>query len=202
MPQITKLSQQVKNADRINIFIDDKYSFSLNHQQIIEFGLKVKQQLKYSDVRTLKQKSYDGKLQDAVLRKLARRKHSEYEIVSYMRQKKADTELIDSTIEYLREKQLLDDKQFAEIWIAERRRTKQRSNSKLKAELLQKSVDKDIIDELLEDSFEQQTNALIELINKKKHISRYQDEKKLITYLQRNGYRYYDIKEALNLLED
>lgn len=202
MPKITKIARQQKNADRFSIFLDDKYSFSLNTEQLLEVRLSNDQELTQIQIKKYKKLSLDGKIKDSVLRKLLRRQHSQKEIVQFMQSKKAEQELIDQTIAELTQKGYLDDHKFAETWVRDRRSLKQRSNSMLRAELLQKGVEGSIIDEILSDSQTEQTEALLQLVKKKSTMTRYQDEQKLIAYLQRKGFRYSDIREALNSLED
>ena len=38
---ITALTAQVRNADRVNVFIDGTYDFSLDVAQVVDCGVKV-----------------------------------------------------------------------------------------------------------------------------------------------------------------
>ena len=38
--EVTKLSSQIKNPDRINIFLNNKYEFSLDISQVIDLAVK------------------------------------------------------------------------------------------------------------------------------------------------------------------
>ena len=40
MPTITKITTQTKRTDRYNIFIDEKYSFSVDEDVLLKFQLK------------------------------------------------------------------------------------------------------------------------------------------------------------------
>ena len=57
--KVTKLSSQVKNPDRINVFIDDKYTFSLDISQITDLRVKVGQELNQEEVDQLKKEGYE-----------------------------------------------------------------------------------------------------------------------------------------------
>jgi regulatory protein len=59
--------------------------------------------------------------------------------------------LVDGAIERLLELGMLDDRAFAEAWIASRDRARPRGERVLRRELVQKGVDRALIDELLED---------------------------------------------------
>jgi regulatory protein len=60
-------------------------------------------------------------------------------------------ELVDSAIERLLELGILDDRAFAEAWIASRDRARPRGERVLRQELVQKGIDRALIDELLEE---------------------------------------------------
>jgi regulatory protein len=59
--------------------------------------------------------------------------------------------LVDGAIERLLELGMLDDRAFAETWIASRDRARPRGARVLRQELLQKGIDRALIDELLEE---------------------------------------------------
>ena len=39
MPVITKITQQKKDSERYNIFLDEKYAFSVHETVLVKFGL-------------------------------------------------------------------------------------------------------------------------------------------------------------------
>jgi regulatory protein len=59
--------------------------------------------------------------------------------------------LVEGAIERLLELGMLDDRAFAEAWIASRDRARPRGERVLRQELLQKGIDRRLIDELLEE---------------------------------------------------
>jgi len=59
-------------------------------------------------------------------------------------------ELVDGTIERLVELGMLDDRAFGEAWIGSRDRARPRGERALRQEMLQKGMDRELIDELLE----------------------------------------------------
>ncbi len=40
MPNITKITTQKKRKDRYNIFVDEKYAFSVDEEVLLKFHLK------------------------------------------------------------------------------------------------------------------------------------------------------------------
>ncbi|MDQ5958652.1 MAG: regulatory protein, partial [Patescibacteria group bacterium] len=88
--KITKLSVQVKNTDRVNVFIDNKYTLSLTLNQILEQKLKVGLELDQSDVNILQKLSQDGKVRARALEWVLLRPHSQKELKQYLQKKQID----------------------------------------------------------------------------------------------------------------
>ena len=193
--KITKLSVQVKNADRVNVFIDNKYTLSLTLNQILEQKLKVGLELDQPDVNLLQKLSQDGKVRARALEWVLLRPHSQKELKQYLQKKQIQQELVDSICNEFVSKKYIDDKAFA-YWWADNRSRKLKSDRFIKLELMQKGVDAQIVKQVIDDD-NSQNNRLKELIKQKKRQTRYQDQLKLKQYLLGKGYTYSDIADAL-----
>ncbi len=196
MPKITAIKPAVKTAGRFNLFVDGKYSFSLDELQLVDLGLKRDQEIDGARLDLLKDESIFGKAYGRALELVYRRPRSIKEMQDYARRKKWPEELGDRVIKKLLDKEYLDDAKFAEIWIRHRVFGKPTSSRVIKLELRQKGVADEHINaafDLAEDFNEDE--ALVRMIEKKQ--SRYQDPQKLIAYLARQGFSYDRIKAAL-----
>jgi regulatory protein len=202
MPTITKISKQRKKADWCSIFIDGKYSFSLPISDAADLKLKIELELSPAKLTELKSKSTNQKLYEAVIQKLSRRQHSEFEIRDFLYRKQADEDLIEQIIEKLVSRNYLDDFAFAEMWARNRRQIKSSSTRQIRNELYKKRIDSKIIDEVLSEKEDVDREALKIMIAKKSKMTRYKDEKKLISYLLGKGFNYNDIKSELSSQSD
>lgn len=211
--KITSLTAQQKDKDRVNIFVDGKYRFSLTIFQVSDLGLKVDQEYTDEELTELETESIFGKLYMRALEYTMMRPHSAKEVREYLYRKTRDTRLstgavkkgVDPAIaqrvfEKLSEKGYIDDEKFSRYWIENRHLKKGISFRKLTAELRSKGIDQPIIESLLIDSGRSDNEELKKIIAKKS--SRYEDENKLIQYLMRQGFRYDDIKNSLSELAD
>ena len=84
---ITELRQGVKNPNRVNVFVDGKYAFSLDISQIVDFKLKVGLEISEEQLDEYKRASEFGKLYQRALEKALTRPHSEKEIKDYLLRK-------------------------------------------------------------------------------------------------------------------
>jgi regulatory protein len=194
--RISRIAQQQKNLDRVSVFIDGKYSFSLNLDQLLESKLKDGLDIQEDQIARFKKMSEEGKLKMRTLEWLMIRPRSAKELRDYLVRKKLAKEQIDNWQIEFSQKKYQDDEYFAKWWI-DQRRYKNRSTASIKYELKTKGIDGSIIDNLLLDSSNADKEALRKLIIKKRRQSKYREDKKLIEYLMRLGYHYSLIKEVL-----
>lgn len=194
--KISAIKPAVKTKGRFNIFVDGKYSFSLDEQQLLDTKLKLGLEINDQRLKELKAESDFGKKYARALDLILRRLRSVKEIRDYGWRKKWEAEEADRIIDKLKTKGYLDDQRFAEGWIRARASLKHISRRKLTLELRQKGLDGEVINQVIEQSEGyNEKQALLDLINKKQ--ARYPDQNKLITYLIRQGFAYDDVKQVL-----
>lgn len=214
--KVTKLSSQVKNPDRINVFIDDKYTFSLDISQITDLRVKVGQELNQEEVDQLKKEGEFSKYYLRALNYALIRPRSEREIRDYLyRQTRTRYYLVkgerrerigmtpaltERIIDKLVEKGYLDDEVFARYWNENRNLKKGISQKVMRLELIKKGVSSHIIDSALEGSERNDREELKKVIIKTQ--KRYSDHNKFIKYLISKGYSYDLIQELLAESDD
>lgn len=210
--KITALKIQVRDKDRVNVFVDGKYSFSLDITQVAELGIKNGNEYTEEELVELENESQFGKLYTRALEYALTRPRSQREMRDYLYRKTRDSrtktgdikkgvsvELTNRVFDRLVERGYLDDEKFAHFWVENRNVRKGTSLRKLRGELLLKGVDKAIVEQVFESSDRSDNEELLKVIAKK--APRYDDEQKLIAYLMRQGFRFDDIKAALNTSE-
>ena len=57
--KITDLKQGVRNPDRVNVYVDSKFSFSLDISQVVDFGIKVGLEISDSDLADVQKKNVE-----------------------------------------------------------------------------------------------------------------------------------------------
>lgn len=197
--KITSVKQQIKNSQRVSIFVDEKYSFSLSLDQLVEYKLKKDQELSPGDEKKYKKISEDGKLRARALEWVLNRPHSIREFRDYLYRKKADPGLTESLIKEFSAKKYLDEQKFGE-WFLDLQRRRGKSNRAIRSEFFKKGLDGETIDELMEGQVESEQQRLKDLIAKKRKASRYKnDGQKLAQYLVAQGFNWQDVKKALKV---
>jgi len=212
--KITNISQAVRNPDRVNISVDGKYRFSLDVYQLGVLGVKVGREYSEEELIELETESQFGKLYARALEYCLMRPHSAKEVRDYLWRKTLDSKMrnrktgevstregvskdnADRVFNRLVERGYVNDESFTRFWVENRNQTKGTSLRKLQNELRSKGVESSIIESVLHESTRNDENELAKVILKKQN--KYPDEQKLIQYLMRQGFRYDDIRLALN----
>ena len=211
--KITALKTQVRDKARVNVFVDGKYRFSLDINQVAELGIRSGLEYTEEQLVSLENESQFGKLYMRALEYSFVRPRSQRELRDYLYRKTRDTrtkmgdikkgvsvELTERVFNRLLDKGYLDDTKFAQFWVENRNARKGSSLRKLRTELQAKGVEKSIIDGVISESERSDSDEIKKIIAKKAH--RYDDEQKLIAYLMRQGFRYDDVKTALQDTDD
>ena len=218
MVKVTSLTAQQQNTQRVNVFLDGKYSFSLDLYQISELGIRVGKEYTEAELDTLKDESVFGKLYARALEYTMIRPHSVKEVRDYLWRKTRETRyrsratgeikvregvsqaVADRVLERLRAKGYVDDVAFTRYWVENRNQRKGTSLRRLQAELFSKGVASDIVEEAMQNSPRDENSEIRKIIQKK--ASKYDDRQKLVAYLARQGFSYDTIQAALSEPEE
>lgn len=93
MPTITSLRGAMRDANRVNVFLDGKFSFSLTISELADAKLSQGQTLSDIEVKKLKSQSGIGKLYQQTLEYCFSRPHSKKEVIDFLERKRQRREL-------------------------------------------------------------------------------------------------------------
>lgn len=201
MPVITDIRRQRRvGSNRFNVLLDGTYAFTLSDLDLSMSGLKIGQELDVSEVEQYSQAADRAKAYALALRYLGVRLRSRKELQDYLKRKDCEREEIENALERLEELGMVNDATFAEAWIADRMAVRPRSRMRLGQELAAKGVARETVNIALQNLEPEREIDTLKALIERKQRSGYVDDKKLIGYLQRQGYRWSLIKEALDQL--
>src|SRR3989338_875669 len=202
LKHITALKAQ-KNQQRVNVYLDGEFVFGLDLDDIYKHRLKIGLQLTHEQIdQILKDSEYHSVL-EKVIRFISLRPRSEKELSTWLNKHQVGTLLGDRVSQRLRELDLLNDQKFVDWWIASRSTYKPRGSKLLYQELLQKGIDRQLIDQALSQLPNQKPS--ISVLVRKKLPSLVKcpiqiQKTKLYNFLLRKGYSYSDIKPVIDEL--
>lgn len=168
MPVITSIKPQ-KNKDRVNVYLDGKFSFGIDLTNFVLLGLKIDQELSDKEIAQIVKKAEFQKTLDKLLRFATVRPRSEKEIKDYLKRKKVHASLFKELFNRLKRLELIDDFKFARWWVEQRNAFKPRGKKALFAELRQKGIDKEIIQRVLDEIEIDEEKMAKDLLEKKSY---------------------------------
>lgn len=204
--KITSIEPQ-RNRNRVNVYVDNVFTIGIDEELRYKFNLSVGMEIDDDFIREVLHAEELNKVKNYALRQLSYRQRSEKELYSALRRKGFDETHIEDTMNYCRELQYLDDRAFAQAFIADKQNLNKYGPVRIRYELLMKGVSKEIIDRyLMMDSHEEYEMALAlgeRRLPSYKNDDRNAIYRKLAGYLQRKGYSYQVVSKVLrNLLKD
>lgn len=202
MRTVSDINKQKRSDTRYSVYLDGEYVFALSDLDLSTSGLRVGQELTDAQVSEYIESASEAKAYALALRFLGIRPRSVREMRDYLRRKDANPGDIDSAIARLLSAGLLSDLEFARSWIRTRQALSPRSRRMLQQELAAKGVSRDDVDEAVGELDEDaQLDILVEVMQRKRRLSQYASDEKLLGYFARQGYPYDQLKKALERLD-
>jgi len=189
--QITAIEKQ-RRRQRANVYLDDRYAFSLSLQVLAQAGLHEGDALSPQQVDSLRQADVRHQAHQATLRLLAYRPRSEAEIRQRLARRGLQSQVIQETIDRLREQGLLNDAAFARFWVEVRDQSSPRGHRLLWQELSAKGIEREIARQAIATVTEE--DAALRAAQKKARHLQGQDypvfRRRLGDFLLRRGFPY------------
>ncbi len=204
MPHIiTGLEIQKRNSERVNVFLDGEFGFSLSLMEAAK--LKKGQALSEAEVEALRGEDAVLKAVDSAVRFLAHRPRSLHEVRQNLARKGTPQAVIEAALSRLSAMGYLDDVAFARFWVEDRNRFRPRGPRALRFELRQKGVESAVIDEVLTDTLDVEEaayRAAYDHARRFTRVSRQEFRAKVSGFLQRRGFSYATTREIVERLLD
>lgn len=212
MPQpfpgtITSVTAQAKTrkhlGQRVNVFVDGKYSFALDIQLVEKHNLNPGTVLDAEFLSRLLQEDGDAKATAQALHFMGYRARSVNEVRERLKRDDWPDEVIARVLERLRDQNYLNDENFSAQWVENRSLSRPRGARMLQQELRQKGVARETIDASLPDDEAERDNAVFALqkqLRSKERAWQNLEEKdrreKAIQFMMRRGFNYGTAKAA------
>lgn len=202
---ITKIEVQKNKKDRVNVYIDEEYSFSCSMELVYSHELKKNKIVDVDEIKDVVSDDNYIYCKETALKIIERTLKTEKEVEIKLRQKGFEENLIDKAISFLKKYDFVNDNKYIKCYVKEK--IKKDGKNKIKYNLMKKGIREDLIEkELNEVNIDKQQyyNTLMELARKKyeilskKEADKLKVKKKICDYLLRKGYLWEEIKPVLN----
>nr|WP_156291709.1 recombination regulator RecX [Oceanobacillus salinisoli] len=210
MKKISRITTQKKRKDRYNIYLTngekEEYAFSVDEAVLVEFRLRKGMELNDSTIEALVEKDTIQKSYSMAINYLSYRMRTKKEMRDYLVKKEVELEHIGIILERLTKEKLINDKQFAEMFVRTRMNTSSKGPLLIKKELMEKGVSSGIASEAIElYPYEAQFEKISKFLEKKLSTSKKESFKQQLQKLQGNllqkGFSQTVITDALSEMD-
>lgn len=206
MHKITKIERQKKSLHRYNIHIDGEFAFGVDEEILLKSNLHKGLELTKDDMIQLIDEESTRSAYLLAIRYLSYRIRTKFEMETYLREKAVEEILIKQTIKRLIDEKLIDDHQFAEIFVRDRINQTSKGPRVIERELMEKGINKSVASQALTSfTYEQQLEKVIDTANKemkkRSNKSYRQRIQQLQAKLMRRGFGQEVLNEMIQQLE-
>lgn len=184
---------------RVNIFLDNRFAFSLEAEVALKEGLKTEQELSKEEIEALKRADLFQRCLNAAFLYLSYRPRSESELRGRLYRRGFDGDNVAAVMARLKGQGLVDDLAFAQFWKDNRQSFRPRSQQLTRLELRQKGVAEDIINRVAA-QLDDEDSAYRAAVSKARRLATTDYagfRRKLGQHLKRRGFGYGLIKTAV-----
>jgi len=202
--KITAIKSQKKNSSRVSIFIDNHFTFGCSSELVAEISLEVGNELSDRQLKELKEQINSKQARFLAIKYLSRRNRSIKEMKDYLLKKGLEEDILSETITWLCDSNYLNNQKFAEEWVQSRLTLNPRGRQRLRAELYQKGISKDTIEQVIDKSLpaENEIKVASELLirHQRRFLGKEKLEikRKIYNFLRYRGFSGSTVLEACN----
>lgn len=203
--EITSAEKNKKNRDRMSIYIDNKFEFTIGEDDFLSMNLYETKEITPEELEYIKNTVNFRSAKAAAVRYLSMKLRTEKEVRQKLHEEGYDNENIENVIEELKAIGYINNKLYAQKFVFDRSKLKPKSKKLLKLELQSRGISQEIADEVLDDWKVDEAIVAGELV--KKRFGKYdlEDEavlKKVYMFLNHRGYNRGLIEEVVNKLNE
>lgn len=201
--KVTEIEAQKKNAQRVNVYIDNEFAFPCSLELVYKYGLAKGKEIQKENLKEIAEEDSFLKGKTCALRCIEKTYKSERQVMDKLILKGFEEQIIIRVIDFMKSYNFVDDERYVENYIKEKMRTSGRN--KIKFALIKKGISKNIIEEKLEVLLSTDEKEVALMLGERKLITLMKSEndrnklyKKLSDFLVRSGYGYDIVSGVVN----
>ena len=197
MPVVTDIKQNLKNKNKVSVFADGEFLCSVTAESVAKMRIKVGDQI---DNQKLLDTLFESDCQTAFSKavdNVCKSFKTQNQVQKYLFDKGFSTEVVNKTIEKMKEYRYVDDAEFVRLFVSSYQKTK--GKKRICFELKQKGVEQeyiDLVDELIDDQTEYAL-ALAQKFAKGKQMDT-KNGQKLYRHLASKGFDFDTCRYCVN----
>jgi regulatory protein len=206
MSKITKIEVQKKNKSRVNIYVDEEFTFACDAELVYTYRLKINEEIDVDKIMEIAKEDNFKKAKRDALRIIEKSYKTEKEVYKKLVAKGYEEPMVNKAIEFLDAYNFVDDEKYAKAYVKDK--IKVQGRDKISYSLAAKGIDSETIKETIasidgEDEFEGAKKLGIkkyEALVKRESDTR-KIQIKLKQFLASKGYSFEMIRRVCNSIQ-
>lgn len=194
---------KAKKKSMLAIYIDGEFATNIDKETFLLSGYKIGSQINDEEFYDLIKNSDNKRAKEKALYLIAYRDHSSKELFEKIKRSTNEESAL-AAVEKIEELGLINDTSFAKKLAKDLFYRKKFASKRVEYELIHKGIDKEVVQEIIEEVSPDPEEQILELLSGKYKnlLNNEKDLKRTVSSLKRLGYRWDDIKSALKEVKD
>lgn len=201
--KVTDITQQKHNKERVSVFVDDKYAFSLDEVDAVRLKIKIGMELSEKDIEKCCMESNLSKAMKKAFNILSVKPMTCRELKKKLAEKGYDEAVTSVAVAELEDMGYLNDYEYACMYI-EFAAQKCHGERKIRYELAHRGVDADVIEDAVCEKFRTGADEMADMIYAKYGDADLSDMKmrqRVTRFFAARGFGFGEINDAIRLYE-
>ncbi len=198
--KITDVVPQQKNKNRVSVFVDGEYSFSLDSADALRLGVKIDTEITEKDIEIYNLESNLSKAKAKAFDIVSRKMVTEHELRTKLADKGYDAMICDIVIETMREYNYINDSDYCTSFF-NYAASKGWGKIKIRAELKRRGVDDITVSSAMEDFDDCPEQRIYDIICRKfedADLKDYKQKQKVFRFFASRGFDFDSIQSAVS----
>lgn len=202
--KITDITQQKKNKNRVSVFVDGEYSFSLEDTDMVRLKVKIGNEITKEDIENYNKECNLTKAKNRVMDIINRRLLPKKAIIDDLIKRGFDKQIATEAVKEFENLGYIDDYFFATEYAKDAFFYKKHGKLRIINDLCQKGIEKDIAKDALDELELDEKDNLTDILKSRfanTDFSDFKEKNKIIRYFATRGYNISDIINAIDKLK-
>lgn len=197
---ITDIQEQTKHKNRVSIFIDGKFAFGMDKNDLSFMGLKIGMELTQERYDYIVDNTVYVKAYQKADRFIGFKMRTEKEVRDKLKAEEYSQDIIERVIASMLKYKYIDDEAYSRMYARDCRKLKKWGPQRIKAELYKRGINENTADKALSELDIEDTDEIIEVLLEKRIKNTpidLKEKQKHFNFLLRRGFNSEDIKRVI-----
>lgn len=199
--KITDITPQKKNKNRVSVFVDGKYSFSLDDTDMVRLKVKIGNEITEEEIEIFNKECNLSKARMRLMQVINRKAASRKMLFDDLIKHGYDKEIIDIALDEFERLGYIDDEVFAVEYAKAAYSFKRHGKIRIVSDLTHKGVSREIAQNAVDDLDTDERGNIEEIIRERfMHIdfSDYKEKQRVVRYFASRGFNFSDILAVID----